>query len=136
MPRLTQRPDFRERGYDGAWDRLSRDFKARHPWCLGCWRVGLETPTEFADHIVPLSFDRSGLLDPSNLQPACRWHHDHCKRTLELRCKLKQVSMFALRLDSPSAITLTLQRYPVPVGDDGYPLFKLAPSTRPYPWNL
>jgi hypothetical protein len=128
------RPDFRERGYHSDWDSLARDFKVRYPLCLGCWVVGLETPTEFADHLVPLSFDRSGLLDPTNLQPACRWHHDTCKRHLELMWRLRQVSMFALRLDSACAIKYTLQNYPVPIGADGYPLFKLAPSKRPYPW--
>jgi 5-methylcytosine-specific restriction enzyme A len=128
------RPDFRERGYHSDWDSLARDFKVRYPLCLGCWAVGLETPTEFADHLVPLSFDRSGLLDPANLQPACRWHHDVCKRAMELRWKLKTISMWALRLDSPAAVQYTMQNYPVPIGADGYPLFKLAPSKRPYPW--
>jgi hypothetical protein len=88
---------------------------------------------EIVDHIVPVAFDPSGLLDPANLQPACRWHHDVCKRALELRWKLKQASMSALRLDSACAIAYTIQRYPVPIGTDGYPLFELAPSKRPYP---
>jgi 5-methylcytosine-specific restriction enzyme A len=128
------RPNFRRRGYHSDWDALARAFKASHPLCLGCWAVGLETPTEFADHLVPLSFDRSGLLDPANLQPACRWHHDVAKRAMELRWKLKTITMWALRLDSPAAIEYTLRNYPVPVGDDGYPLFKLAPRKQPYPY--
>jgi 5-methylcytosine-specific restriction enzyme A len=92
---------FRQRGYDGRWDPVAREFRASHPLCLGCWAVGLETPTEMVDHVKPLAGDRDGLLDPGNLQPSCRWHHDNVKRTLELQWKLNQLPESALRLDSP-----------------------------------
>jgi 5-methylcytosine-specific restriction protein A len=78
------RRNFRQRGYVGGWDALAADFRARFPFCIGCWAIGLEVPTEVVDHIVPLASDRQGLLDPNNLQPACKWHHDVIKRTLEL----------------------------------------------------
>jgi 5-methylcytosine-specific restriction enzyme A len=130
---MSRRPDFRERGYKSTWDATARDFKQRYPLCLGCWAVGLETPVEIVDHVVPLVADRTGLLDTSNMQPACRWHHDNVKRTLELQWRLGQVPTSALRLDSTYAIALTRQRYAVPIGVDGYPLFELAPTKRPYP---
>ena len=85
------RLDFRQRGYDSRWDPVARDFKRRYPLCLGCWAVGLETPTELVDHVKPLASDREGLLDYDNLQPSCGWHHSNIKRHLELMWKLGQL---------------------------------------------
>jgi 5-methylcytosine-specific restriction enzyme A len=127
------RPDFRARGYKSGWDQAARNFKVQYPLCLGCWAVGLETPTEIVDHIVPLVADRSALLDTGNMQPSCRWHHGVAKRELEAQWRLGRIPTSALRLDSAQAIALTRQRYPVRIGADGYRLFELAPLKRPYP---
>ena len=128
------RPDFRKRGYHSGWDPVAREYKARYPLCLGCWAVGLETPTELIDHIQPLTHDREGLLDPGNLQPCCKWHHDVVKRTLELEWKLGRLPESALRLDSMQAIKLTRDRYPIPVAEDGYPTWEWTQLKRkPYP---
>jgi hypothetical protein len=128
------RPDFRKRGYHSEWDALARRFKELCPLCLGCWAVSVQTPTTVADHLVPLVVDPSGLLDITNLQPSCTWHHHTCKRHLELRWKLKMLSLFALRLDSPSAIEYTLQNFPVPIDVHGYPALVLTRSKQPYPF--
>ena len=128
------RADFRQRGYDSRWDPVAREFKARYPICLGCWSVGLETPTEVVDHVVPLASDREGLLDYDNLQPSCGWHHSNIKRHLELMWKLGQLPELALRLDSPQAMKLTRQRYLIPVGTDGFRLWEWSDlKRRPYP---
>jgi hypothetical protein len=128
------RPDFRQRGYSGDWDAIARAFKQQYPFCLGCWAVGLETPTEIVDHVQPLVNDRDRLLDSTNLQPACRWHHDVCKRALEQQWRLKHVPASALRLDSQQAMKLTRERYPIPIGADGYRVFEWDRLRRlPYP---
>jgi 5-methylcytosine-specific restriction protein A len=128
------RASFRARGYDAQWDQIAREFKARHPLCLGCWAVGLDTPTELIDHIMPLSHDRDRLLDPTNLQPSCSWHHSVIKRHIELLWSLNQLPASALRLDSPHATKLTRERYLIPVGVDGYRLWEWSSlKRRPYP---
>jgi 5-methylcytosine-specific restriction enzyme A len=131
----SNRP-YRARGYTYEWDRLSREFKRRCPVCLGCWVVGVETPTEIVDHIVPLAHDQASLLDISNLQPACRWHHDNVKRSLELQWRLGQLPESALRLDGPQAKRLTRERYLIPVGVDGYRLWEWGQHiVHPYPYR-
>jgi 5-methylcytosine-specific restriction enzyme A len=131
---MMTRPNVRERGYDSRWDPLAREFKAHYPFCLGCWALGLETPTEVVDHIMPLAHHKDGLLDQTNLQPSCRWHHDVCKRHLELMWKLGQLPELALKLDSLSARVFTRERYPIPIGVDGYPLWQWSDLQRkPYP---
>jgi hypothetical protein len=114
------RPNFRQRGYSSSWDPVAREFKRRYRWCLGCWAVGLETPTELVDHVVPLAYRTDGLLDYNNLQPSCEWHHRTVKSHLELMWKLGQMPESALRLDSPEAMRLTRERYLIPVRVDGY----------------
>jgi 5-methylcytosine-specific restriction protein A len=128
------RLDFRKRGYTSDWDAVARDFKRRFPICLGCWAVGLETPTEIVDHVVPLAYRADGLLDYNNLQPSCGWHHQVIKRHLELMWKLGQLPESALRLDSVHAMKLTRERYLVPVRLDGFKQWEWRDlKRRPYP---
>jgi hypothetical protein len=130
------RENFRGRGYTKDWDRLAHDFKWHCPVCLGCWVVGIETPTEIVDHIKPVAHDRAGLLDIANLQPACRFHHDIVKRSLELQWRLGQLPESALRLDSGEARKLTRDRYAVPIDVDGYRKWEWGDLViRPYPYR-
>jgi len=128
------RPDFRKRGYHSGWDPIARDFKARYPLCLGCWACGLETPTEVVDHVVPFARNKTRLLDPANLQPSCKWHHDNIKRTLELQWRLGYLPESALWLNSVHAKALTRQRYLVPINVHGYREWEWNDlEIRPYP---
>jgi 5-methylcytosine-specific restriction protein A len=127
------RPDYRARGYSPEWDRISAEFKQTHPFCLSCWMVGIVQPVEIVDHIVPVTSNKARLLDPTNLQAACKWCHDCVKRPLELDWRLGRLPLLALRLDSAYAVKLMHDRYPVPVGLDGYRLFELGKPRGPYP---
>lgn len=73
--RTERRPSFRDRGYDGAWDRLSRRARARQPFCSwpGCW----STENLTADHSARAWWRREHGL-PIRLQDVevlCREHN-------------------------------------------------------------
>lgn len=60
--------------YDAVWQKLSRMFRAQHPWCALCG-----APAECVDHIVPIS-QGGARLDEDNLRSLC-WSC-HSKITL------------------------------------------------------
>jgi 5-methylcytosine-specific restriction protein A len=60
------RPTPSQRGYGYAWQKLSREFRARHPYCFKCGSIKDLT----TDHIV--SKKNGGLDEWSNLQTLCR----------------------------------------------------------------
>lgn len=131
----SRRPSFRERGYSSGWDSLALAFKRTHPVCLSCWMVGVVEPTAIVDHVVPVTGNREGLFDEANLQPCCQWCHDVVKRALELHWRLGRLPASALRLDSMYARKLMRERYPIPVGEDGYRLFELTGPRGVYPYR-
>lgn len=69
--------------------------------------MGLIVAVEVTDHIVPHRGDAVLLFDLSNLQSACRWHHDVIKQRLETRWSAGELTAADLRLDSPAAVALT-----------------------------
>lgn len=99
----------RGRGYDTRWDKTSRAYLARHPFCLGCRAVGLTRASEVTDHILPFKGDERLKRDPANWQPACRWHHDIVKARLEREYARGEIGAEELRLDSARAVILTRQ---------------------------
>ena len=63
----------KQRGYDEAWNRISRLKRDRQPVCEVCH----DAAAEDVDHIIPFN----GLADPlrtewSNLQSICRQCHN------------------------------------------------------------
>lgn len=65
----------RERGYDAKWDKISLQFRRRHPFCILCEQRGLDTLTDLVDHIIPV-VDRPDLrYDWENLCSLCRRCH-------------------------------------------------------------
>lgn len=106
MPRVVDRPSFRERGYSANWDRASRAFRRDHPLCLGCSALGRVAVAELTDHVVPHRGDMVLFWDRSRWQPSCRWHHDVVKQRLEELFERGQVGGDDLRLDSAVAIEL------------------------------
>jgi 5-methylcytosine-specific restriction endonuclease McrA len=65
----------RDRGYDARWDRLSIEFRRRHPFCIFCEQAGRDTLTDLVDHIVPV-VDRPDLrYDWENLCSLCKRCH-------------------------------------------------------------
>jgi hypothetical protein len=100
---------------------------------LSCWAVGLFTPTEIVDHVVPLADNRQGALD-SDLQPCCRWCHINIKRSLEAEWRYAGLPASELRLDSATAMRLMRARFPLPVAVSGFKQFEWADLKRqPYP---
>lgn len=62
------------RGYDNHWLRLSRQYLAQHPWCVG-YPQGIHpirVLAEVTDHIVPIKQRPDLRLEPSNWQSLCR----------------------------------------------------------------
>lgn len=72
----------RSRGYDAAWDKLSREWRRRFPVCgqridghryadhSRCTRDSRIVAAECVDHIVPIKAG-GARLDPRNLQSLC-----------------------------------------------------------------
>lgn len=61
----------RERGYDAKWDRISIEFRKRHPFCLFCSQQGRDTLVDLVDHVLPV-VDRPDLRhDWNNLIQLC-----------------------------------------------------------------
>ena len=61
-----RRGSARDRGYDAAWDRLSKYVRQQEPVCRRC-RNAVAT---LVDHVVPLR-QGGARLDEANLQPLC-----------------------------------------------------------------
>ena len=52
-PRPARAKTTAEKGYNGRWQRASREFRQRHPLCVECLKVGRATPAQCVDHIKP-----------------------------------------------------------------------------------
>src|SRR5262245_17554099 len=114
------RPGARDRGYDRRWDRVSREFLWRNPWCLGCSAIGVKKKAQLVDHIVPHKGDLALFWVTGNWQPCCAWHHNSIKPELERRHARGQIAAYELRLDSRVAAQLTRERHRPAVGADGF----------------
>ena len=64
------------------WKLLRDYYMALHPCCELCALEGRSVPAEHCHHRIPFSTGNTEeekmalLLDPSNLQPLCRMHHE------------------------------------------------------------
>ena len=69
--------------YDHRWERMSLNFRKKHPFCRFCEQEGYEARlADDVDHIVPIE-DGGAKLDVTNLQSLCRRHHNGLKRRLQ-----------------------------------------------------
>jgi 5-methylcytosine-specific restriction endonuclease McrA len=66
------RPTRTQRGYDYAWNKLSKHLREQQPYCSiqGCTNKDLTV-----DHIIPLGDAPHLRLEPSNLRVLCRSHN-------------------------------------------------------------
>ena len=108
--------------HDVQWDRARERFLKAHPFCLGCEAVGKQVLADVVDHIVPHFGNDLRFWDERNWQPACYWHHNSIKCSLESEWKKKDIGELSLRLDSDVAIKLTLRRFKPQIGLDGWPV--------------
>jgi len=81
------RGSARRRGYNGAWDMLSKEWRRLHPFCAECAHRGRERRCDLVDHMIPLD-DRPDLrLNSGNLWALCKPCHDTVKRGLEAEAR-------------------------------------------------
>lgn len=83
------RTDYRRgsaarRGYDGVWQKVSRQYLAIHPLCEECERMGRVVPAVLVHHIKPLC-DGGERLSYSNLRALCEICHDEAHKQLNTR---------------------------------------------------
>lgn len=55
------------------WRKISRNYRAKHPFCRRCYQRGLYTHAKVVDHIVPIRTPEGWQRrwDESNFQPLC-----------------------------------------------------------------
>lgn len=70
----------RQRLYDRRWQRFRAAFLAEHPFCAACERVGITTPAEHVDHVIPHKGD-SAAFWRGPFQALCA--RCHSRKTLE-----------------------------------------------------
>ena len=71
----TQAAAWRKLYSDPRWQRLRRDFLARHPLCADCAELGVAEPAVEVDHIERHKGKLSVFLNPRNLQGLCKRCH-------------------------------------------------------------
>lgn len=87
---LTEaRPSARERGYDTAWEKFSRDYRARNPLCVECLRKGITSMATVVDHKRRLRDCPELKFDKRNLQSLCTACHN-AKTRAESRLPSRQ----------------------------------------------
>ncbi|MGV6872542.1 HNH endonuclease [Pseudochelatococcus sp. B33] len=77
-----RRESPRKRGYDSAWDRLSRQYREENPFCEMCDQAGRIRFCDVVDHMYPVA-DGGPVHDRSNLWSLCYHHHHGWKARAE-----------------------------------------------------
>ena len=117
------RANSRQRGYDTRWEKASRTYRSKYPYCAGCKATGKDEPATLVDHIVPHRGDQRLFWDTDNWQSSCEWHHNAIKARLERMYDNKQITITDLRLDSQRSIALTRSTpRKTEIGLDGWPI--------------
>lgn len=73
-----RRPNARDRGYTGEWDKARSGFLTRHPRCVMC-----AATARVVDHIKPHRGDTKLFWDRSNWQSLCFTCHNSRKQSME-----------------------------------------------------
>lgn len=65
------------------WTKLSRNYRAKHPFCVRCYQRGLYTRARAVDHIIPIRTQEGWRKrwDENNFQSLCIPCHN--QKTLE-----------------------------------------------------
>lgn len=71
-----KRPSAYKRGYTPAWQRASKAYLIKHPFCVECLKKGVHKRSEVVDHIKPHKGDRNLFWDSNNWQALCKQCHD------------------------------------------------------------
>lgn len=71
-----QRGSAAQRGYGSKWQKASKAYLAKHPWCAECLRAGRHTPATLVDHVTPHRGDMKVFWDSSRWQSMCDYDHN------------------------------------------------------------
>jgi len=85
----AKRPASDKFYWTNTWKRKSEAFRAAHPLCIECERLGLVVPSTMVDHIIPYR-ERPDLgLEDSNLRALCWQCHNRIgKKVREQDCRV------------------------------------------------
>ena len=113
---LRVREPARRRGYDAKWDRLSKLWRRRHPFCRFHEQEGVrDVLCDVVDHIIPAADRRDLMYDPANLQSLCHGCHSSSKAWLEGEARrLGDLGLLVAWCDNPA--TRPVRRGDVAVG--------------------
>ena len=70
------RPNAYRRGYNSAWQKASKAYLIKHPYCAECLKSDIHTPATVVDHIKPHKGNKDLFWDSSNWQALCKHCHD------------------------------------------------------------
>jgi 5-methylcytosine-specific restriction protein A len=65
-----------DRGYGWDWQQFRAQLQQEHPLCHDCLDQGRVEPATDYHHIVKVRDDPTRKLDPTNIRPLCKRHHD------------------------------------------------------------
>lgn len=92
----------RQRGYDGRWDRASRDYRRRHPFCAWCEQCDQLRFADVVDHKIPIT-DGGAMFAPTNWWGLCHLHHG-VKASMEAFARqTEQIDRLPLWCDDPQS---------------------------------
>ena len=100
----AKRPKSDSFYWTNRWKRKSEEYRAAHPLCVECERLGLVVPSTMVDHIIPYRERPDlGLVD-SNLRALCWQCHNRIgKKVREKDCGVAErvADPMPFRLSSP-----------------------------------
>jgi len=114
MPKATpQRPWNQWYGKQRWRDRARLQLRTQ-PLCVYCERIGLITPAQVADHVVPHKGDQMKFWF-GELQSLCIEHHNRAKQQLEVNGVITDME---------------LKGFQKGIGPDGFPIDEAHPFNR------
>jgi 5-methylcytosine-specific restriction enzyme A len=87
------RGSAQDRGYGADWQRATRDYLTRHPWCARCEREGRRTRSTLVGHKQAIRHNPARRLDPSNWEALCvscnttQAHEDNAKHAARVQVR-------------------------------------------------
>lgn len=72
-----------QRGYDYRWQKASKEFLKKNPWCAECAKHGKKERAIVVDHTEPHHGDKKKFWDRRNWQGLCDNCHNSWKQSFE-----------------------------------------------------
>lgn len=100
ISRRQERTSPRLRGYDSRWDRLSAEFRRRHPFCAWCQQQGRDILGDLVDHKIPVA-EGGQIYHLANLWTLCTAHHGRKTEMEEYARRNEALHLLPIWCDSP-----------------------------------